>query len=208
MKALREKLSYTTYLIFHPFDAFWDLKHEKRGSLSAGLVILLIVAIQQGLNNQYTGFIFNNRNVKHVSMLVSMTSIIAPLLLWCISNWCLSSVMEGEGSFKDIVMYTTYALAPLMFMNIPILLLSNVLVREEASVLVVLTGVANVWTVGLILVATMMVHNYTMLRTLITSVFIVVGMGLIIFVGLLFFSLGQKMFEFIVSVYKEILLRM
>lgn len=208
MSTLREQLAYTRYLVFHPFDGFWDLKHEKRGSILSGLIILLIVAVEQGLLAQYQGYIFNNNNVKYVSMVLSMTSVIAPFFLWCVSNWCLSSVMDGEGSFKDIIMSTAYALAPMMYLNILILILSNVLIADEISVLLVINGLSIFWTAGLVLIATMSVHGYSMLRTVITSAFIVVGMGLIIFVGLLFFSLGQKMFDFVLTLVKEIQLRL
>ena len=28
-------LRYSTYVIFHPFKGFWDLKHEKKGNLES-----------------------------------------------------------------------------------------------------------------------------------------------------------------------------
>ena len=30
-----ESLRYSLYVLTHPFDGFWDLTHEKRGSLAA-----------------------------------------------------------------------------------------------------------------------------------------------------------------------------
>ena len=37
-KTFGEELAYGFYLMVHPFDGFWDLKHEKRGSVRASLV--------------------------------------------------------------------------------------------------------------------------------------------------------------------------
>ena len=42
-----KQLKYSFTLIFHPFDGFWDLKHEKRGSAKAALVILALLCVQQ-----------------------------------------------------------------------------------------------------------------------------------------------------------------
>ncbi|MDO5328114.1 MAG: hypothetical protein Q4G00_15575, partial [Clostridia bacterium] len=35
-------LKYGLYVIFHPFDGFWDLVHEKRGSLAAAHTFLFL----------------------------------------------------------------------------------------------------------------------------------------------------------------------
>jgi len=35
-----QELLYVFHIMFHPFDGFWDLKHEKRGSVRAGATIL------------------------------------------------------------------------------------------------------------------------------------------------------------------------
>ena len=57
---LLKQLRYSLYLIFHPFDGFWDLKHERRGSRKAATVILLILVINSILKTQFTGFLYNS----------------------------------------------------------------------------------------------------------------------------------------------------
>ena len=31
--------------MFHPFDGFWDLKHEHRGSVKAAMVLLAMLVL-------------------------------------------------------------------------------------------------------------------------------------------------------------------
>ena len=38
--AIIHGLRYALHVIVHPFDGFWDLKHEKRGNLASALIIL------------------------------------------------------------------------------------------------------------------------------------------------------------------------
>lgn len=35
-------LRYALYVIFHPFDGFWDIKHEQRGTATAATIILFL----------------------------------------------------------------------------------------------------------------------------------------------------------------------
>ena len=39
-RTLKEELLYAFHVIFHPFDGFWDLKHEKRGGVRGATVSL------------------------------------------------------------------------------------------------------------------------------------------------------------------------
>ena len=44
-KRFWEELIYGFYVIFHPFDGFYDLKHEKRGSVRASLVFIALTIL-------------------------------------------------------------------------------------------------------------------------------------------------------------------
>ena len=45
IKDLFEKLKFSTYVIFHPFKGFWELKKEKKGKAVKIIVSLLAVAV-------------------------------------------------------------------------------------------------------------------------------------------------------------------
>ena len=51
-------LKFSLYCITHPLDGFWDLTHEKRGSLAAANTILLLTLVCRIMKLQFTGFIF------------------------------------------------------------------------------------------------------------------------------------------------------
>ena len=40
-----ETLRYALYVITHPLDGFWDLTHEKRGSIAAANTIVLLTVL-------------------------------------------------------------------------------------------------------------------------------------------------------------------
>ena len=125
MEVLRS-LRYSLYLIFHPFDGFWDLKHEKRGNIKTALIIFAMVGVTFILRRQLTGFILNEVKLRELNVIVEILSIVVPFFLWCVANWCLTTLMDGEGSFKDIVITSAYALVPLVLINIPLIVFSNI----------------------------------------------------------------------------------
>lgn len=201
-------LRYTFYLIFHPFNGFWDLKHEKRGNLSAANIIIILLIITYILKRQLTGFILNMNNLRELNIFSEIWSVVLPFVLWCVSNWCLTSLMDGEGSFKDIVIASAYALTPIIIINLPLIIVSNIITLEEAAFYDFFNILAGVWAGALMVFGTMTVHQYSLTKTLFTCVLIIAGMGVIIFIGLLFFSLIQEMYSFIYIIYREISFRL
>jgi hypothetical protein len=203
-----QSLRYSLYLIFHPFDGFWDLKHEKKGNLRTALLIVAMVSVTFILRRQLTGFILNEVKLRELNIIVEILSISLPFFLWCVANWCLTTLMDGEGSFRDIVITSAYALIPLILINLPLIVFSNIITLEEAAFYSFFDILSLVWTGLLLFLGTSVVHQYPLTKTFLTCICIVIGMGLIIFIALLFFSLLQQMFAFFYIIYQEVALRL
>ncbi len=199
-----KSLKYSFYVILHPFNGFWNLKHEKKGNVKAAVSILLLLTITYVVRRQLTGFLFNRTDPTKLNILLEFMSIMVPFLLWCIANWSLTTLMDGKGSFKDIVIATAFALTPLIIIYIPLIILSNFITTDEGSFYYFFSSLAIVWAAVLLLIGTMTVHQYTLFKTVGASILIVVGMGIIIFLGLLFFNLLQEMIDYGYSIFIEI----
>ena len=124
---------YGFHIIFHPFDGYWDLKHEKRGSVRASMIIIAITIAAFYYQSVGTGYYYNPQG-GYMSIFMQATSILIPLMLWVIANWCFTTLFEGEGSFKDIFIASSYALVPLPFFVIISTILTNVLVGDEGQI--------------------------------------------------------------------------
>ncbi len=207
-KSLKEEMLYPFHLIFHPFDGFWDLKHEKRGSVRSAFLILVITIAAFSYDKVGGGYIFNANESGNISVISVAVSVLLPLFLWCIANWCLTTLFEGEGSFKDIFVASCYALTPLPLLTLPSTLLSNVLTFNEGQILTLLSSIAFVWMGFLIFIGMMVTHDYSMFKSILTSIGTIVGAVFIMFLAVLFSSLLAKMVSFISSIVVEINYRM
>ncbi len=206
-RTFKEEILYAFHVIFHPFDGFWDLKHEKRGSVRGGLFWVAIVIFTFFYQSIGTGYIFNPRGDTS-TIFVQIISVLVPLFLWVTANWCLTTLFEGEGSFKDVFIATSYSLAPLPLLIVPSVIYSNFAIESEGMIITLLSTFAFVWAGLLIFFASQVTHDYTSSKNLLTTVGTIVGMVIIIFVVLLFSTLLTKIFSFIVGIVDEISFRM
>lgn len=206
-KTFWEELIYANHLILHPFDGYWDLKHEYRGSVRAAFVWLALAVLTFYYQSVGTGYVFNPRQ-GYSTILIQLSAVLVPVLLWSVANWCLTTLFDGEGSFKDIFVATCYALVPLPILIIPSVIISNFAVKTEATIINLLVSFAFIWCGLLIFFGTMVTHDYTFSKNVITSLGTIVGMAVIMFIGVLFSTLLAKIVSFISSIVIEITYRM
>lgn len=202
--SLIESLRYSLYVIFHPFKGFWDLKHEKKGTVKAGAVLLALLVFVFILRRQATGFIFNQNKIEDVNLIAEILNVLLPFFLWCVANFAVTTLMDGKGSFREIFMVTAYALVPIILINIPLVAMSHILSLDEQEVYLLLNAVSILWAAFLLFIGLKSIHDFQVFKTVITVVIAVVGMVAIAFVALLFISLIQQLYNFIRLVYMDL----
>ena len=205
MNKIRDSLLYSFHVIFHPFDGFWCAQREGKGDPRAATIIIALVTMVYILSKQLTGFIFNTEIDQDFNLFSELLGVIVPVLLWCVANWSITTLMDGEGSFKDIYIATAYSLVPLILINVPMIILSRIIVQEEQRIYQALGILAVVWTGFLIFSGLMTIHQHTATKTVVTILIAVVAM---LFLFLLFFALIQQLINFVYMFYKEMTLRL
>lgn len=200
-------VTFPLHLIIHPFDGFWDMKYDGKGKIRVALVILALVVMSIILQNQYAGFLVNYNDPRYLNSITQLITIVFPFFLWCVSNWAITTLMDGEGKFKEIVMAAGYALVPIVLLYLPITAASRFMVNEETAFYYLVISISSIWFALLLFVGTMTVHQYSALKTVVTMLLTVIVMGIIVFLGTLVLSMMQQIYEFIVNIYREIIFR-
>lgn len=202
-KTFWQEVIYGFYVIFHPFDGFYDIKHERRGSVRASLVFLgvtILTFFYQGIGQ---GYVLNPTH-KVSTILSQVISVLVPVFLFVLANWCLTTLFEGEGSFKDIFIATCYSLLPLPLFIIPATIFSNFVTSSEASLVSFFGTIAFIWVIVLVFFGTMVTHDYSLIKNFIIIFFTIVGMAFIIFIALLFSMLLAKLVSLVTNLITEI----
>ncbi|MDR2597900.1 MAG: YIP1 family protein [Treponema sp.] len=207
-KHLGKTLKYSLYVCTHPLDGFWDLTHEKRGSIGAANVIIGLAVIVEVLRLTLTNFQFVTINMEYFNSVIVALRILLPVGLWTVANWSLTTLMDGKGRMFEIYMSVCYAFTPYVIINAIMIVLSQLITFDEGAIYLVLASFAAIWTGILILAGMMMVHDYSLAKTVFSSFLTIVGMGVMVFIFVIFFSLISDAVSYFVSLYKEILFRL
>ena len=202
-------LKYSLQCLTSPFDGFWDLTHEKRGSLGAGTFILALVLIINILKLRFTSFVVLETAVdwNYVNMIMVVAELLLPFFVYCVGNWCLTTLFDGKGRLSDIYMGTCYALTPYVIIQIPIMILSNFVTVEESAFYGYFNVFSLIWCAGLIIASVMQIHDFGFGKAIVSLIFMIVAMLVIIFLLVLFFSLISDSVAYFVSIYKEAVFR-
>lgn len=202
-RTLKEELTFGFHLMFHPFDGYWDLKHEKRGSMRASIIFIIITVVAFYYSGIGKGYYYNPKGAT-ATIFSQAAMVLIPFLLWVISNWCFTTLFDGEGSFKDIFIATSYALFPVPVLVIISTALTNVLVGTESQIPTLIVSVAYIYMAFLIIVGMQVTHDYSTGKNIVTVVMTLVGMVVIMFIAVLFFSLISKMSGFVSTIISEL----
>lgn len=209
MKAqIKEKLYYLKYSVFHPFDAFYEIRFRGKGSLTFAVLSLVLFGILQCVSYQYTGFVMNKAQVESMNSLSVFATWVAGFALFIVSNWSVTTLLNGKGGIADITEVMGYSLVPVELTMILKIILSNFVIQEEVMIVSVITGIGIVWFLFMAVAGLCVIHEYTFGKNIAAILLSFVAAAIIIFLGVLFFTLIEQMITFILDVAKEFIRRM
>ena len=199
MKAyLKEKLYYLKAAVFHPFDAFYEIRFRGRGSVPLAAAILVLFGILQCVSYQYTGFVINLNDLAAMNSVSIFLTWVLGFVLFIVSNWSVTTLLNGKGNLGDILKVTAYSLTPMICTLVFQVFASNFIIAEEAMI----------WSLFMLLAGLCVIHEYGFGKTLIAILLTFVAAAIIMFLGILFFTLIEQMVVFIISVGQEFMRRL
>ena len=195
------------HVIFHPFEGFEDLRWKKGGTLKYTVIIIIALFFALIAYDRWCGFQFRPLPDAQFSVVPSIMRSVVYFLAWVLGNWAICTLLDGEGTMKNICIYSSYALIPYIVSTFVNVFLSHILVQAEQVFFTTVSYVGLIWTALLLFSAIKAVHQYTFTKTVVAIVLTIVAMLVILFLAVLFLSLFQKVYVFFYSLYTEILYR-
>ena len=203
-----QEFMYGFYVIFHPFKGYWDLKRAKRGSVRAATTILALALVSMLFRGVAMGYVYTGKTTSDFNLVVNLLVMVGVVAIWCIANRCLTSLMYGEGSLKDVYVASCYALLPIVFFTIPATLLSNFITVNETMFVNFFLTLGYLWAGLLLFCAILSTHDYQFGTNVMAVSLTLVGMIIIVFLMLLFVNLIGQMIMMVTNIYNEITFRL
>lgn len=206
-RKLVHELLFVFYFLKNPADGCYGIKREgKSSNLTASLLYLLFFG-ENLAGLYYTHFIFRSGRTADIALGSELAKVGVPLLLWIVSNYLVSTINDGEGSFANVYQATIYSLAPYLVFKPWVILISNALTFNESFIYDFSHTIIWAWTALLLLVTVMEIHNLSFKETL-KNIF-VTGFSMVILVLVVFivYVLVDQVLGFSTAVVQEVLIR-
>lgn len=181
---------------------------KKAGSLKISFLILMAFFCGIIAKDRFCGFQFSADSEKIFNIIPYIVKSIILFISWTIGNWSVCTLLDGEGTFKNIFIYSSYAILPYVIQIYINLIFSHILVRDEYIFMNLTEIVGTVWSVILLFFAVKAVHQYTLKKTFSAVILTLIMMLIMFIILMLFMILIQQILIFFSEIFTEIIYRL
>lgn len=205
---LVDDLRFMFRFIKQPADSFYYIKSGLRGSLGFALLLYVLVVVVRVLSLYVTAFPFSPyTNPADIRVENEVVYVVLLILLWNAANYLISTISDGEGRVRDVVIGTAYSLFPYALFALPIALLTNVLTLNEIFLYTFSLDLMWVWMGIMLFIMVQEIHNYSFAETVRNVLLTLFAMVLFVLTGYILSVLFTQLFDFIAAVAQELRLR-
>ncbi|MBO1005133.1 YIP1 family protein [Pseudogracilibacillus auburnensis] len=195
-------------ILARPLDFFQDIQEPGQLKWSqAFLLILLTYMVRMG-SLLMLGYHFETREPYQISYFHEFVWIFIPWITWCLANWSVSTILDGEGKFKEIFVGSAFCLMPYILLSIPLTLLTNIFALSEATIYTSSVTFIFVWVGLLILIKVKVLHDFELGKLVLITFLTLLGMAIIWFIGILLYGLINQFISFFLDLFKEVRFRL
>jgi hypothetical protein len=191
----------------HPSDTVYEVKaHHRIEPLTAWIALFLLFGVYVA-SLVFSGFIFNPIVLEDTILFNEAMKILLPVLLFVVSNYLMSSLMEGEGTLKATFVNTIGSLTPAFFLLPLAIVLSNVLTQNEGFLYYFTLSAMVGWIGVLLFFVVKETHNYSVTQTIVNLLLTLLMMVVLIVILLMVYLMVLQVSNFLVDIVKEAILR-
>ncbi|MCY9693854.1 Yip1 family protein [Paenibacillus alginolyticus] len=200
---VRRPLEIGLAVLFHPADGFRELRGYR--SFTAACILLLLTFAVRVASILMTSFHVTSLQPEDANMVLEIVRIILPLLSWAVSCYLITSIMDGETFFGNVLLAVAYSMIPYIVFTLPIAAVTLLLTRDELYLYIVLKWIVWLWVGGLLIINLGVMNDYSLKKTIgvtLLSLFTLIICWATI--GLIF-ALTNHVVIFVKDVYNEVL---
>lgn len=189
----------------HPMRDMMAFVNNTKGSALIAPFVAALWFFEKVFTYQMRGFIFNTNDPAKMDIRLLFIGSVGLFVLFILSNWLICTMFSLSGKLTQIATVTSLAILPFIIANIFNSILSNFLTEEEGMFLTIISVLAIAWGVIIMFVGLSKIHEANIILTLILVIATLLGIFVIVFLVLVFFSLWQQFIDFCTAVIKEII---
>lgn len=204
---LETKWGMPIYVLMHPVDGFEQFRNRNIQSVPIAMGLVVAWFLVKVVQFFCTGFAFNSSRAIDYDFFANVISTVGLYVLFIIANWAVCTLLNGKGRMKEILCVVAYALTPMLITSLINVVLSNTLTLDEQSFISIINVLGLLWSAIVLLLGLYTIHQYSFGGTLGSTLLTILGMAIIALLVILFFTLLQQCYAFVLSIISELKLR-
>ncbi len=197
-------VQWVIHAITHPVEGFEDMRWKKSGSLKIAFFIVFMLFLAGIAAERLYGF---NHYVPYDKIFNIVPYIVKSFVIfgaWTVGNWAVCTLLDGEGTMKNICIYSAYSLVPYVAQLFITTFLSHFLIRDESVFLNIIAIIGTGWTAVLLFSAIRSVHQYSAVKTVFAIILTIAAMLIMLFLLILLLFLIQQVAIFFMTLFTEV----
>lgn len=204
--AIKHFFGRVTNIMRHPVDGFEEIRYENQGSYLDMIAIMILYAIVSVISAYATSFIYRGgASLDTIEPVLTFFFAFLPWGVVCIVNYGVTTIMYGEGRFRDVVIGGAYCHGPLMLLSLPYAALTHLLTLNESGIYGILGTLLTIYTIALVYFCIKGIHGFHPVKAFVVFMLTAVGVVAVVLLFLIVYGLAAQMFDFIIQFGKEMI---
>lgn len=204
LPAYMKNFAFSKMFLKNPADGYYYLKKGSYGSAVSATVLLFAEFLIFALDMTARGYLFAQFDITKLPPYTLLFMFFVPFALWVFGTYMVGAINDGEGTFRQIYCAAVYSLTPYLVITPFVIAASYILTEDEAFLVNFPAFIAVAWSVVLLIMSVLEIHNYTLKRTLKNVIIILFFMVLVVVAIAILYLIWTQVAVFIETVIGEV----
>lgn len=201
---INQKVSVMLSSFIHPFRLGDAVKNYGQGSIVLATILLILFYVFKVLENTASGFLYSNIDKRTYNSLYTLIGSVGIILLFAACYWAMAVLFSGKCKLKEVYIISSYAMIPQIINSLFFVVLSNILISEESSILSGISVLMFILSGMVLCIGCMVVSDYSFFKFVGVSISAIIAMIVVIFVIFMVFKLDQELINFVSGLIREV----
>lgn len=188
-----------------PSNMYYEIRRHRAGSVVGATMIYAIFFVMYMLYQTKKGFIYQYVAVEDMDIGGIIVGFFVLLLLFILCNWLVTSITDGDGTLAQVYMIPAYGSLPLLVALFLITVCSYGMTYNESFLLTLMLLVGAAWSIILIFLGFLTVHDYSGRETVKSIILTVIFMMIAAVMVVIVMIMCEDLYEFLYTVGQEVL---
>jgi hypothetical protein len=202
------RLRYSLYYMKNPIDGSYGVRWEGKASYLSANILLALFIIINIIDKYFCGFLFKSVREGRYTIISDIGTVLIIFLLFTGCNYLISTINDGEGSFKQLYCGFIYCLTPYIIFQPFVILISHVVTINEKFLVSFPQTIITAWIIILIILSIKEINNITLkgvAKVIVLTFFAALIATLLVFV---LYILWSQVYDFIEAISGEVVYRL